>query len=36
MSFSADFTDAQFLMIETEAVENLRRPVNHMNAVAIR
>src|SRR4029077_10094798 len=34
--FYANFAHAQFLMIEAEAVKNLRRPVDHMDAIAIR
>ena len=34
--FSTDFAYAQFLMIEAETVEDLRRTVNDMNTVAIR
>ena len=35
MGFDADLAHAQFLMIEAEAVENLRGPVDHMDAIAI-
>ena len=35
MGFGADLAHAQFLMIEAEAVEDLRRPVDHMDTVAI-
>ena len=36
MGFCADLADAQFLMFEAERVENLRRPIDYMDAVAIR